>query len=52
MTQGFQIVKHGVTIALEKHMVYALYGLTPEEIAIVEGKIDESHDDHRIQDIL
>jgi hypothetical protein len=29
------------TFALEKQideMVYALYGLTPEEIAIVEGK--------------
>ncbi len=30
------------TSALEKQideMVYALYGLTPEEIAIVEGKV-------------
>jgi len=41
MTQGSQIVKHGITSALEKQideMVYALYGLTPEEIAIVEGE--------------
>lgn len=37
MTQGFQIVKHGVPVAIEK-MAYALYGLTPAEIAIVEGK--------------
>ncbi len=37
----FNSDKHHRTSALEKQiddMVYALYGLTPEEIAIVEGK--------------